>query len=289
VFQTPSRRGYTLLEVILTMIIAVLLLGALYGALQLQLRHAQAGRDTVEHSTLARVLFNRIDIDVGGGINLADPSRFRLQANNQSAGGSASGSGSTNSNTTNNSTTGGSGGSGSGSSAATNSIILPMGVQGDSERLTLYLSKVPREIYGRKPTDAGQVTSDLRRVTYWLAAGKGLAHQEVLVITSQDADPSNLPMGSDEEKAVFAPEVRNVHFSYFDGTNWQDSWDATTLGSDGVTPIGPPRAIAIDIDIARTWTLRRDEEKLVHYRHVVAIPSANGATQQPQQGGGTSP
>jgi prepilin-type N-terminal cleavage/methylation domain-containing protein len=284
--QTPARRGYTLLEVILALAIAVLLLGALYGALQLQLRHAQAGRDTVEHSTLARVLFNRLDMDVADGINLVDPSRFRLQANNQSASGSGSGSGG---NSTNNTTNANSSSTTPGSTGTTNSIILPMGVQGDSEHLVLYLSKVPREIYGRTPTEGGQLTSDLRRVTYWLAGGKGLARQEVQLITSQDADPSNLPMGSDEDKAVFAPEVRNLQFSYFDGNNWQDSWDATTLGADGVTPIGPPRAIAIDIDIARSLTLRRDEEKLVHYRHVVAIPSANGATQQPQQGGGTSP
>jgi len=44
--------------------------------------------------------------------------------------------------------------------------------------------------------------------------------------------------------------VKTLTFSYFDGTDWQDSWDGTQLGSDGMTPVGAPLAIAITIGIA---------------------------------------
>src|SRR5438093_297614 len=43
--QRLARSGYTLLEVLLALSIAVLLLGALYVAMDLQLRHADAGRE----------------------------------------------------------------------------------------------------------------------------------------------------------------------------------------------------------------------------------------------------
>src|SRR5207249_7423270 len=44
------RRGFTLLEVLLAAAIGVLLLAALYIAMEVQLNHARAGREAVEHS-----------------------------------------------------------------------------------------------------------------------------------------------------------------------------------------------------------------------------------------------
>ena len=68
--------------------------------------------------------------------------------------------------------------------------------------------------------------------------------------------------------------MKSLQFEYFDGQSWQDSWDGTQVGSDGVTPIGPPAAVAITIGLARPGT---DEVKT--YRHVVAIRTANGSTE----------
>jgi len=59
------------------------------------------------------------------------------------------------------------------------------------------------------------------------------------------------------------------------------------MGPDGLTPIGSPRAIAIQIEIASPGPGGR--EQIRSYRHVVAIPTANGSTQQPNNGDGTAP
>jgi hypothetical protein len=126
--------------------------------------------------------------------------------------------------------------------------------------------------------DQVPIASDVRRIAYWLAGNGdgGLARQELLLATSDDASnvPPNIP---DEATLVIAPEVKTLTFSYFDGTDWQDSWDGTQPGSDGVTPIGAPLAIAITIGIAPqgSATGLGTAQKLKTYRHVVAIPTAN--------------
>ena len=91
---------------------------------------------------------------------------------------------------------------------------------------------------------------------------------------------------ADEASYVVAPEVRSLSFSYYDGTSWQDSWDGTTTGSDGVTPIGPPLAVAITIDIASSSSGSSGQSgvKVKTYRHVVSMTTANGATAQQNTG-----
>jgi hypothetical protein len=85
---------------------------------------------------------------------------------------------------------------------------------------------------------------------------------------------------------VVAEEVRSLAFQYFDGTNWQDTWDSTATGSDGMTPMGPPLAIAITVGLSPPGST--DASKVQTYRHVVALMTANGAGQQ-TTGTATSP
>jgi hypothetical protein len=336
----PGRPGFTLLEITLAATIAVLLLSALYAAVRVQLGHAQAGRDVVEQSTLARQILRRIDNDVRAAVALSDPARFRIansssqsgsssnSSSSSSSSGSSSGSGTTSSSGTGTSgsgasSTGGSSGSSSGSTNNSSSssgsttttgtpFTIPFGVQGDSATLNLYVTKLPRDVlFGMADGSTPPVQGDIRRISYWLAGGGGLVRQEVKTETSPDM--ANIGSGStpDEAAAPFAPEVQEVSFSYFDGTNWQESWDSTMVGDDGLTPIGPPRLIAITIAIPRSATNpggRPGPARMKTYRHVVSIPTANGtqelangALQQsntnPQSagtttqtsGGGTSP
>lgn len=321
----PScRGGYTLLEVLLAMAISVLLLGALYVAVDNQLRLAKAGREVVEQATLARALFAHIQNDIASSTNLADAARYRVKSSPStsgastppSAGGMGPGGGSP---TTSPPTPGAGGGAsspapanggtssstgtGAGSTSSSSSTVppagvsgntmQPLGVQGDASTLHLFASKVPREVWGTSDGDT-PVVSDLRRISYWLVeAGdtQGLARQEIKVATSQEA--ATLPPGIDNEASyLIADEVRSVSFSYFDGTTWQDSWDSTQLGSDGKTPIGPPRAIAITLGIQRPGSSPSNsgaEPPIKTYRHVVAILSANGTTlTNNNPGGGTT-
>ncbi len=310
--SVPPRRGFTLLEVTLALSVAVLLLAALYVAVDVQLKHARAGRAIVEQATLARSLLARVDADVAAAATLIDPERFRApsspsggpsgQAGSTPSGSTASpsasggtGSGSSGSSgTASSGTSGTSGGTGSGGSVATDAVTLPLSVQGDGSTLHLFITRLPREAIPADPSVAPQVVSDLRRVSWWMGGG-GLARQEVAVATSQDA-LQNLPPGiPDEDAHVLAPEVKSVQFQFYDGSSWQDSWDCTTAGADGVTPIGPPQAVAVTLEIAVPQEgAKADDAPTKRYRHVVACLSANGTTPQPQpqqQGttGGTGP
>src|SRR5206468_3360640 len=96
--MTPARPGFTLLEVILALAIAVLLLGGLYAAINVQMRHAQGGRDLVEQNTLARSVLNKMAGDVSATVGLGDAARFRLaqaSSSGSASGGTGTGTGST--------------------------------------------------------------------------------------------------------------------------------------------------------------------------------------------------
>jgi hypothetical protein len=189
------------------------------------------------------------------------------------------------------------------SSSATNSssatggdtVVFNLGVQGTANQLTLFDSKLPSELIKSPAILNNQplpLVSDLRCITYWLAgAGDhplGLARQEIRLATSSDQMSTLPPNVPDEADHVFAEEVKSLTFSYFDGSNWQDTWDGTTAGPDGVTPIGPPVAIAIVIGIGLPDANNPEGGgNLKKYRHVVFIPTANGTMQQttPTQAG----
>jgi hypothetical protein len=310
--QRRGRSGFTLVELVLATTIAMLLLGALYVAVDMQLRFAQNSRDLVEESTLARALLARIDSDVSQVVGLSDPGRFRLAAGadalaDPSATSSSTSTPSTTASSTTSSTSSTSASSStssSGSASTTDSgtstnVVLPLGVLGDSETLHLFVSRFPRELYVNPDSDTQPVVSDLRRISYWLPDGQdsttGLARQEVPLVTSDDA-LQNMPPGIEGEASsyVIADEVRELNFQYFDGTNWQDSWDSTVAGADGVTPIGSPCAIAVTVGIARPGA----DGAVKTYRHVIAIQTANGNTPQAQSsqqssasttGGGATP
>src|SRR5437868_1361364 len=90
----PLRPAYTLLEMLLATAISALLLGALYVAVSMQLRHAQAGRDVIEQTTLARALLTRMGRDIRLCVTPAAPTPFLLGPGPSSGSGSPSGSGS---------------------------------------------------------------------------------------------------------------------------------------------------------------------------------------------------
>jgi len=91
------------------------------------------------------------------------------------------------------------------------------------------------------------------------------------------------PMSLNWPNFVIAEEVQSVTFRYFDGTAWQDSWDGTQASSGSGSPMGPPLAVEITLVVA-TPSLQSqtgDTSNLKTYRHVVAIPTANGTSSAP--------
>lgn len=281
-----SRSGFTLLELMLALGIGLLLLGGLYIAVDTQLRMSQSGRDLMEQSTLARSLLDRMANDISSSATLSDPGRFR-RANQGNAASTTPSTTSTDDTETD----------ADAEAEATDmvnelpvNLILPLGVKGESTQMHLYVTRVPREVFLTRRTDdqlaEGAPVSDIRRISYWLAGDLdvplGLARQEVTLATTDEAINLILPDFENESPFVIAPEVKSLTFEYFDGTGWLESWDSTLPGADGVTPIGPPRAIAITISLLRPGFTEDSppEVALRQYRHVVAIVTANGIPQE---------
>ncbi|HVX59138.1 MAG TPA: prepilin-type N-terminal cleavage/methylation domain-containing protein, partial [Pirellulales bacterium] len=66
--RRPVRAAFTLLEVILSLALAGLLLGALTWAIQLNLKATTSGRSDVERAQLARAALDRMAADIRGAV-----------------------------------------------------------------------------------------------------------------------------------------------------------------------------------------------------------------------------
>jgi prepilin-type N-terminal cleavage/methylation domain-containing protein len=290
-----SRNGFTLLEMVLAMSIGVVLMLGLYFALDIFFKSTDSGRTNIDQAQVTQAVCRKFTEDITNHLcNMPNPT----------SGSSTTTTATTTTSTTTSSTTSTTGSTTSGAMAnATSSgpFVFNLGVQGGTDYCSIYIGKVPQSNYqvdtatsqtnnndaNTQPTD-----SDLRRIDYWFVYGdadsSGLARQEVVMVTNQD-DINSIPPGiADEANYIFAKEVMAVTFEYFDGTTWQTTWDGTVLGSDGVTPIGPPLAIAITISVARSDVKTTDvsDPSVLTTRHVVHIPTAliNPAT-APNSGG----
>jgi prepilin-type N-terminal cleavage/methylation domain-containing protein len=260
IHRTPTRTGYTLLEVLLALSIALLLLGGLYVSMDVQIRLAQAGRDRIEESALARALLNRIGADVSAALT---PIRASTAATGS---GGVAASASTSSSTTDGAETV------TGTTSLTTVTPFNGGVQGSSDQVVLYSHKIPG--VGRLTPEmesAPNGGADIRRITYWLVPDAGLARQVITRLTAEDEATQLPPDVSEPESFVIASEVVGLEFQYFDGSAWTDQWDGTTVGDDGATPIGPPRAVGIILRIASA----QNRNRVKTFRHVVAIQTAN--------------
>src|SRR5260370_19286224 len=187
------RPGYTLLEMLLATVVSVLLLGALYVAMDTQIRHAQAGRDLIEESTVAHTLLALLSNDIKKCViqvapTASPPSPPSTKDGSSPAGGATAGGSSP---TAAASGTPSSGSAPSSSSPGTSSSTPPrdtlkfqLGVQGTASTLSLYISRLPRELNRSR----AEPLSDLRLVSYWLAGDPsrpvGLARREFLRVHS---------------------------------------------------------------------------------------------------------
>jgi hypothetical protein len=285
---------------VLASALAMLLMTALYVALSTQARQAQAGRELLEEATLARAILTRISADISGQLGPVDPRVLpdyapvptlpseppsEEESMTEEAGSSGT--------TTQPPATPPAGGAAKPEmppAADGGSIGFNFGVRGEPTRLVLSVTRAARgpalrtTAAGGATADAEGAASDLRRITYWMVNGggevQGLARQELVRVTGQEADTLP-PGGADPVQHILAPEVTSLSFEYFDGASWQASWDGNAPGPDGDTPVGPPAAIAVTITLRRGLaTPAGDEPRIATYRHVVALPAANGPADQ---------
>lgn len=250
--RQTRRAGYTLLEVLLASVLAVILLAALYATLDVTLLRMDLGREQVASNNLTRAVVNRMSADLTGVLGPMPP---------KSGGGSSSTSPSTSTPTTPPSgsptteteadtTTGVEGDTTSPDAQAVFAADVPLqaGVIGTDRQFTVFMSQVPESLVN--PEAAADPTlilpGDQRRITYYMASdGSGLCRQERPWVTADGVRNSVDPDYTAEAADLIAPEVKDVTFEYLDATlgEYLTEWDGGMPGADGVTPSGPPRAI----------------------------------------------
>src|SRR6476659_5211869 len=81
-----NRRGFTLMEVLLSSAIGLFILYGLYLAIDMNLRFTESGRMVVEQGTLTRSLTARISADLTPCVGLPDPSRYKQKSSSSGSG-----------------------------------------------------------------------------------------------------------------------------------------------------------------------------------------------------------
>ena len=254
--RSHRRDGFTLLEMILALLIGLFLMGAVYTMFDRQFAHSKGGREATQEATMVRSILARISNDIAGCLGPYDPKQI---PDASATSGESTSSGAT-----------------TASTASTATVQFNYGIQGSSSELTVCSTRVPRELIGpdkrRSDVSGADKVSDLRRISYWLVEGQGLAHQEVKRVTGENADQN---IADTDQLIKYIPEVKAIRFQFWDGATWTSSWDSNSPGADGETPIGPPAAVEIVIELFNRTGDEGSDAKKREYRHVVSVPTGN--------------
>lgn len=296
--RAARRSGFTLLELLLAAVLAAALLTALYMAMSVTVRQTQVSRDASDVEHLYRGVFNKFSTDLSGtlaplppksGGNAAPGGGTVLTATDTGSTASATGATGTGGTGSTGSATGAAGATtttgstGTGTDTSTPSTTdtataveaspsFQGGVVGTDKQLTVYAGRTP-ESYTRFGDSGDQARSDQRQIVYWIGEGGGLYRRERPWITgdtlNDDPDPSA------PDAVLLAEEVVDLTFEYTDGSGtWETEWDGATPGPDGVTPLGPPRAIKVTLTMRIPLSKNEVVEKTV--THVIAVRAAPG-------------
>jgi len=308
-FRSRARAGFTLLEILLASLIAGLLLAAVYFAMNMTLQQTQTTRDAVGAEDLARGVFAKMTGDLngtlaplppksggnaaasGGGVTGGtagtDPAAAAAGADPAAAAAPATDPSAT---TTEPATPGAT----DNSTAVAADLAFQGGLIGEETKFTLFVGRTP-EVFGRYGNPGEQVRADLRQIIYWFEPGRGLYRRERPWVTADgvrngvEADPDA------PDSVLLAEEVTGVVFQYADAGNFVDSWDGTTPGPDGVTPMGPPRAVKItltyQVPIGRNRTAERTVSRVIVIRAAPGTytpPLLEAPTDGATEGGATT-
>ncbi|MGD9857248.1 MAG: prepilin-type N-terminal cleavage/methylation domain-containing protein [Planctomycetaceae bacterium] len=290
-----SRRAFTLLEVLVALGLSVVLMAAVYGAINLSFQLSTAGREKMEQAQLVRAIFQQFDADVRSVV-------FALQESIASdTEGAAAEEDAQAEEEVETMTT---------DEAFANASS---GVYGDAQTLVVHVSRPSRNAPAVSPPAAVESAgrSDLAAVSYFLAVrgASGLpgtvadmAYQGTLLnaprrgtvtgLTRLEGDRLSVQFAEETGDVqtlaaaaqILAPEVVSLSFAYWDGAEWTESWDTVT---DGRLPSAIEITLGVDTSQrdARGIETRSLRERVsstpreqpaepTYYRHVVALPLA---------------
>jgi prepilin-type N-terminal cleavage/methylation domain-containing protein len=315
--RSRARAGFTLLEILLASLIAALLLAALYFAMNMTLQQAQTARDAVESDDLTRGVFAKMTGDLNGtlaplppksGGNAAasggtvtggtagtDPNAAAAPADPAAGATGAAPAPDPNAATAEPATPGAT----DNSTAVAADLAFQGGLIGDNTKFTLFVGRTP-EVFGRYGNPGEQVRADLRQVIYWFEEGRGLYRRglyrrERPWVTAEGVRNGVETDPDEPDSVLLAEEVTAVTFEYAEGTGFVGTWDGTTPGPDGVTPMGPPRAVKItltyQVPVGRGKTVDRTVSQVIVIRAAPGTytpPLLEAPTDGATEGGGTT-
>ncbi len=275
--------GFTLLEVLMALGLSVMLLVAVYSALNLHYRYSTMGREDMQRAQIARALLQRMATDIRSVV-------YRQEEQSPPQGDSSD----------------------TGDDTTTNNEIDvtedpvdaytqgSVGVSGSVDILVLHISQPIRSNSVETLPDGtttAAFASDLQSVAYFMAGSNAGTLQE-LVLTEARADGTEITEGLARmqgdrlaiqmadasgdlqslagQARILAEEVIRLEFHYFDGVEWLDEWDS--VASDGL-----PLAIEITIgfrppdESSSSLVQRYASASTEGFRLVVALPLANAA------------
>jgi hypothetical protein len=235
--STGTRReAFTLLEVVISVGLISLLMAGLYSAMNLCFTLQTDSHDDVERLQIARIVLRQFTRDIQSVVFVND-----TEENSESSAGAGS--------ETSSAETSGETAS-SETALETQSTLRTSGLVGSETELMLFVSRPDRGLSYVPATEivsAADRSSDLMVVRYLMAQegagglGSAVAERESsdrttgpagLIRLEGDAQTVAQAMQENEDEKqldaakLWAAEVTDIRFQYFDGMNWQSEWDS---------------------------------------------------------------
>ena len=269
--RAPRRRGLTLLELMLALALTSVLLGLIGMAVDVHLRMLDSRQAEVERAQLARAILTRIANDLRSAIqpsstasdmasveSLAGDAAGALEDSGADLGDltqAASGLGLDDSTLSADST----------DIADSDTLPLTPGLYGNQFEMQVDISRLPRVdefqqlISSGTPGSIRDIPSDLKTVAYYVRQPgatnvpgtqtvgsdpnqgglvRRVLDRQITLYASESGNVTSLDQFGD----VIAPEVTDLEFSYFDGTQWTTEWDSEAMG-------GLPLAVRITLSL----------------------------------------
>lgn len=286
-----KRRAFTLIEVLLSLGLSALVLAAVATAIDVHLRCLQIGRTNVEEAQLARTLLLRIGDDLRNVavINPVDSTKIVTPSATGTTGSTPGGQDAASATTTGTTTT---------TTTTTTEDEYVLGIYGESDWIQIDVRRAPRlDQYDYETLPGGSEllpdrVSGIKTVGYSLheetgltATGGeyrgGLLRREIDQALTRWAEDTGSLTSADQELEPIAPEVIDLEFLYYDGTQWIDNWDSTEMG-------GLPIAVHVSMVIVPREQLKQftrslndsstqlDQSVQYVYSLTVALPVAKG-------------
>lgn len=271
------RRGFTLLEVMLSLFLTAVVAVLIGGLVQLYLINESRGRERLRQTQTARAILNMISEDIRTTVRYQPYDTSALQqmlsgATSSMLGGAMGGTGATGGAPTDPAAGGDPNAATADSAPApAGPTTIPPGIFGNEQSIEIDVSRMPRpdeyviQIGDVSRGTLGDMPSDIKTVGYYVQSPRadgvldplariaaesaegatsdsnmsgGLVRRSLDRAVTQFAYANGNAMQIARTGEIIAPEVVGIEFSYFNANSgWQTQWDSAQLGLPHVVKV----------------------------------------------------